>query len=100
MAAYTTDPALIRAARASLQRPRADRRLFINGRITRGTKGNLQWSWHFVPDAWSLTEVSTEVCDGRPRMVEANRAYWIDTVGRFCPWGARVVAEWPPVADS
>jgi hypothetical protein len=25
-------------------------------------------------------------------MVDADVDYWVDTVGQYCPWGARVVA--------
>jgi hypothetical protein len=34
-----------------------------------------------------------ELCDGRPSMVEADLPYWLGTVKRFCPWGAKVVGE-------
>ena len=38
-----------------------------------------------------MPDFAVEVCDGRPSMVEADVSYWLDTVGRFCPWGATVV---------
>ena len=38
-----------------------------------------------------VPDFAVEVCDGRPSMVEADLSYWLDTVGRFCPWGATVV---------
>jgi len=52
---------------------------------------NDPWSWHLDPEAVQMAELTVEVCDGRPSMVEENRAYWMDTVGRFCPWNARLV---------
>ena len=90
--AQTSLPAVIAQAEAELDRPFPERRLFPIGPIARGDGGhNVPWSWHFVPDQWELTEVSIEVCDGTPEFVEANVAYFVDTVGRYCPWGARLV---------
>jgi hypothetical protein len=38
-----------------------------------------------------------EVCDGCPYTdVDADTAYWVGTVGQFCPWSGRPVRE---VAD-
>jgi hypothetical protein len=33
------------------------------------------------------------LCDGRPSFIEDDLAYWFDSVGRFCPWGAKVVRQ-------
>jgi hypothetical protein len=80
-AATTFDPELIRAARAELDLPRQERRLHINGVIAGGHGGhNLSWSWHFVPGAWELAEVSVGMCDGTPEMVERDLGYWLDRV--------------------
>ena len=38
-------------------------------------------------------EVTIELCDGRPSMVEADLGYWLRRVGSFCPWGSYVHAE-------
>jgi hypothetical protein len=38
-----------------------------------------------------MAEVTIELCDGRPSMVEENLDYWVDTVRFFCPWGARLL---------
>jgi hypothetical protein len=38
-----------------------------------------------------MAEVTIELCDGRPSDLENNLVYWMDTVGRFCPWSARLV---------
>lgn len=90
--AQTSVPEVIAQAQAELARPFQERSLFPNGRIARGHGGyNEPWSWHFVPDQWALAEVSIEVCDGTPEYVEANIAYFVDTLGQYCPWGARLV---------
>jgi hypothetical protein len=46
-----------------------------------------------VPDEWDLAEISIELCDGAPDMVDADLDYWIGTVGRYCPWSSYVVSE-------
>lgn len=91
--ARTSDPDVIDKARQQLSKPVEERNLFINGVIERGTAFNNGWSWHFVPDKWDLVETSIEVCDGRPSYVEKNISYWVDDVGRFCPFGSYVVRE-------
>lgn len=64
----------------------------INGAITAGDAGyNAPWSWHVVPATVEAPDLAIELCDGRPSMVEENLEYWLQTVGRFCPWGAVVV---------
>jgi hypothetical protein len=40
-----------------------------------------------------LTEVAIELCDGNAVLVSQDVDYWVDTVGQFCPWGARVAEE-------
>ncbi|MDX1641571.1 MAG: hypothetical protein R3220_07725 [Balneolaceae bacterium] len=80
-----------------MAKPFDQRNMHINGPIERGNPGyNSDWSWHFVEDQWDLAEISAEVCDGRPSFVEEDLDYWVDTVGRFCPWGARVEDEVSP----
>lgn len=84
--ATTNDPEVIAAARAQLALPAQDRALFINGPIERGNGGhNLEWNWHFLPDQWSLVEVSIELCDGNAVLVSQSVDYWVDTVGQLCP---------------
>lgn len=92
--AITTNPFIIEKARAELSRPLSERTFHINGKIERGHGGhNLNWNWHFVANAWDLVEVSAEVCDGSPEMVENDLDYWVDNLGTFCPWGSFVLAE-------
>jgi hypothetical protein len=64
----------------------------ISGQLVSGDGGfNAPWSWHMAPATVEAPDLAIEVCDGRPSMVEADLPYWLDTVGQFCPWGARVV---------
>lgn len=92
--AHTNDPLVISQARAQLALPFEQRQLFIIGPIARGSSSvDYRWSWHFVPNQWSLTESSIELCDGNPVLVEQAVDYWVDTIGQFCPWDARIVAE-------
>jgi hypothetical protein len=80
--------ALQAAARAALLGGAAS---IPNGRIVRGTDVNTGWSWHLTDVAFA--EVTIELCDGNPSMVEeAVRAGSDFGGGRFCPWSARVVA--------
>ena len=59
-----------------------------NGRIVAGTGVNTGWSWHLVDVEFA--DVTVELCDGRPSDVEkAGPAYG---GGRYCPWGATVMA--------
>ena len=81
-------PALHGAARAALAGGSAS---IPNGRIVSGTDINAGWSWHLTGVAFA--EVTIELCDGSPSMVEsAVRAGTVFGGGRFCPWSARVVA--------
>lgn len=89
----SASPEFIAQARAQLALPAAQRRLFAAGPIRAGDGGhNLDWSWHFTRDV-ALAEVTIELCDGRPSMVEADLRYWLRTVRSFCPWGSYVYAE-------
>lgn len=92
--AQTNDPLVISEARAQLALPFERRQLFIIGPIARGSSSeNFDWTWHFIPNEWSLTETAIELCDGNPVLVEQAVDYWVDTVGQFCPWGSRIVGE-------
>ena len=95
--AKTSDREVISRIEEELDKPLEERKLHINGDIARGQKHyNSRWSWHFVPGEWNLVEVSAEVCDGRPRMVENDLDYWVGQVGYFCPWSSRVLREVNP----
>jgi hypothetical protein len=64
-----------------------------SGRVLRGeVPYNKPWSWHIDPEDIHLAEITIELCDGTPSQVEANLDYWVETVQRFCPWGASLLA--------
>jgi hypothetical protein len=64
-----------------------------SGRLLRGQVSyNKPWHWHIDSQDIAIVEVAIELCDGRPSDVENNQDYWIDIVGRFCPWSAQLVA--------
>jgi hypothetical protein len=58
------------------------------GRIVAGTQVNSGWSWHLEDVAFA--EAVIELCDGRPSDVE--RLGTAFGGGRYCPWGAEIVA--------
>ncbi len=65
-----------------------------NGELRRGPgRGdhNTSWSWHLDPATVEMEDLTAEVCDGRPSLVESNLDHWIDEVGRYCPWSAELV---------
>jgi hypothetical protein len=90
----TSVPAVIKKARAELKLSPKTRKGHISGPIAEGDGGhNLRWHWHFKSDQWQFVEATIEQCDGRAADVEKNLDYWLNTVGRFCPWNARVLTE-------
>jgi hypothetical protein len=75
-----------------LQKGESDARI-PSGRLVKGAMPyNAPWSWHIDPADVHLAEITIELCDGRPSLVEADVDHWVDTVKRFCPWGARLVS--------
>jgi hypothetical protein len=48
------------------------------------------WSWHVNPASPTWADLSTEVCDGCPHLVEQDKAAWLK-LGRYCPWATSVV---------
>lgn len=64
-----------------------------NGRLRAGRVSyNLPWSWHIDPEEIEMAEATIELCDGTPSFVESELDYWLQTVGYYCPWGARLIA--------
>jgi glucose/arabinose dehydrogenase len=51
-----------------------------------------QWTWHVDPQNLSFATAAIELCDGLPSAIEANKPYWLNTVGSYCPWSAIVRA--------
>jgi hypothetical protein len=85
------------AARLAEERMAGLNNMFPSGELARGDGGfNRPWSWHLVPETVIMAEVSIELCDGLPSHVESGLDYWVDTVGRFCPWSAVIISS----ADS
>lgn len=96
--AATSDPAIIDSVLANLARPFEERQL-ISGPIAAGNAGynknaSYWFKWHFVPNEWQLADFAMEVCDGCPFSdIDADTAYWLGTVGSFCPWSSKPVRE-------
>lgn len=85
------DPAAVAEARALMASGLSKN---ISGDILRGNGGvNSGYSWHLKPATVAFADVTVELCDGMPSYVEENVDYYVDTVKRYCPWGARVVSE-------
>ncbi len=65
-----------------------------NGVLAHGDGGvNAPHAWHLLDIA--VVDMTIELCDGTVSMVDADIDYWVDVVGRFCPWSAMVVAAEP-----
>lgn len=65
-----------------------------NGVLRRGPgpgELNSPWSWHMDPNQVEMAEVTAEACDGKPSFVESEVDYFVDEVGRYCPWSAELV---------
>lgn len=66
----------------------------ISGELLQGSGGfNTPWRWHLDPATVHAADFAIELCDGRPSLVEADLTYWLGSVRRFCPWGAKVIRE-------
>lgn len=75
----------------ALSKGQSDARI-PSGRLLRGQVSySKPWHWHIDSQDIAMAEVTIELCDGRPSDLENNLDYWIDTVGRFCPWSARLM---------
>lgn len=96
--ASTSDQVVIDTVLANISRP-LNQRNFISGIIDHGHGGcnhnaSHWFLWHFVPNQWALTQIAMEVCDGCPYSdVDADTAFWIGNLGRFCPWTGRPARE-------
>lgn len=62
------------------------------GRLLDGAGCDSQWTWHTDPVNVAFVEVAIELCDGLPSHIEADKQYWLETVGAYCPWSAVVVS--------
>jgi hypothetical protein len=90
---FVTRPATIEALFA-LQRGQATASI-PNGRILRGAGAgshNAPYTWHLDPTDVEMADATIELCDGTPSYVEAHLTEYVDVIGRYCPWGATLVA--------
>ncbi len=65
-----------------------------SGRILRGpgrARHNAPYHWHLDPWDIEMAEVAIEVCDATPSYVEENVDEFVENVGRYCPWSAKLV---------
>jgi hypothetical protein len=65
-----------------------------NGRILRGpgwARYNAPYRWHLDPQDITMAEVAIELCDGLPSYVDENVDEFVERVGRYCPWAAKLV---------
>jgi len=51
---------------------------------------NSPWSWHLDPAETSMAEATIELCSGLPSFVEADLDVWLNIVGSYCPWSAKL----------
>lgn len=64
----------------------------VTGELRRGDGGfNAPYNWHLDPETVAFADATIELCDGCPERIEDDLDYWIEDVGRFCPWTTRVV---------
>ena len=92
--AVTSDPDILIAARQELAQSKDERHLYILGPGAEGDGGhNTGWNWHFVPDAWELTDTSMDLCDADPAFVDVTIVDWTRKIGRYCPKDSRLLEE-------
>lgn len=86
-----TDPDVIEEAERLIE---SEEQRIISAPLRRGDGGfNEPWSWHLDPDSVEFADLTIELCDGCPHMIEEDLDYWIGTVGRYCPWSTELVAR-------
>lgn len=69
-----------------------------NGELIEGDGGiNAPHEWQVVNV--ELVDATIELCDATATMVDEDLDYWLETVGRFCPWNATLIAL-DPVVDE
>jgi hypothetical protein len=90
--AWTTNPQTIHDLHA-LQQGTSTASI-PNGRILRGpgrARHNAPYRWHLDPQDIAMAEATIELCDGLPSYVEENVDEFVENVGRYCPWAAKLV---------
>ena len=53
---------------------------------------NKPWGWHYKPGTVTMTDMSTEVCDAEPHVVQENLDYFVNVVKYYCPWAAKIIS--------
>jgi len=80
---YVTDAETIRLAIENME---GKNNMFPMEELERGDGGfNKPWNWHLKPDTVRMVEVSIELCDGTPSLVENELEYWLGTIKSYCP---------------
>jgi hypothetical protein len=84
---YVTDPATIQAALENFQ---GKNNKFPIGQVAVGNGSiNEPWNWHYIPETIRMTEVSVEVCDGKPSYVNAHLNDFL--AAGYCPWAGKII---------
>jgi glucose/arabinose dehydrogenase len=90
LAVWVTDGPFIDRAKELLAT--GGRQIPIFNRLLDGRDADPQWSWHPDPGDVTFADAAIEVCDGLPSDVEADKDYWLRTLGYYCPWAAVVAS--------
>lgn len=94
----TSNASLIAEVETQLTLPVAQRKI-VTGKLINGNGGynknvSHSFKWRFKENNWGLTELSAEIYDGRPYSdVDNGINYWLNTMGRFAPWGSYIKKE-------
>lgn len=86
----SSDTAVINTVLSDIALPISQRR-FISGDVTNGNGGfnhdGANWyTWHYIPNAWQLTSINVEFCDGISSLIGSNPAIIAGDTVYFCPW--------------
>lgn len=91
---YSTNPTTIEQATENFNGGNA---YFPSGILRRGkTWYNENYTWYLDPQETNMAPLAMEACDGRPSYVEGHTDYWLETLGRYCPWHGKIVGIGPP----
>jgi glucose/arabinose dehydrogenase len=90
LSVWIEEPAFIDRARDILAGGVSQIPLFDS--LLDGTGCDPQWTWHVDPRKVRFVDSAIELCDGLPSHIEADKEYWLGTVGSYCPWTAIVEA--------
>ncbi len=64
------------------------------GELRAGDGGfNAPWSWHLDPETLEFADATIEVCSACASAVEDDLETWLNNIGSYCPWSARVLAR-------